>query len=146
MGYGVATVRRIDKIIGLSCRISSLVQGSFAKETYNLIDPTNRSHPMSVFLSPSIIIVISIHVITTIYIYIYIYIYFIYIYIYIYIYIFYIYIYIYIYISYYYIYIYICICIHCIYTYILYIHLYTHPFSIMMSKISVLYSCAKCDS
>ena len=31
---------------GLFCRISSLLQGSFAKETYNWIDPTNRSHPI----------------------------------------------------------------------------------------------------
>ena len=45
--YGLATVSRIDKIIGLFCRISSLLQGSFAKETYNLIDPTNQSHPIS---------------------------------------------------------------------------------------------------
>jgi len=44
--YGVATVSRIDKIIGLSCRISSLLWGSFAKETYILIDPTHRSHPI----------------------------------------------------------------------------------------------------
>jgi len=44
MGYGVATVSRIDKIIGLFCRISSLLLGSFVKETYNLIDPTNRYH------------------------------------------------------------------------------------------------------
>ena len=29
---------RIDKITGLFCRIMSLLQGSFAKETYNLID------------------------------------------------------------------------------------------------------------
>ena len=41
--YGVATVSRIDKIIRLYCRISSLLQGSFAKETYVLIDPTDRS-------------------------------------------------------------------------------------------------------
>ena len=44
--YGVATVSRIDKIIGLFCRILSLLQGSFAKETYDFIDPTNRSHPI----------------------------------------------------------------------------------------------------
>jgi len=44
--YGVATVSRIDKIIGLFCRISSLLQASFAKETYNFIDPTNQSHPI----------------------------------------------------------------------------------------------------
>ena len=45
--YGVATVSRIDSIIGLFCRISSLLQGSFAKETYDLIDPTNQSHSIS---------------------------------------------------------------------------------------------------
>jgi hypothetical protein len=42
MEYGVATVSRIDKIIGLFCRIMSLLQGSFAKETYNFIDPANQ--------------------------------------------------------------------------------------------------------
>ena len=42
--YGLARVSRIDKIIGLFCRISFLLWGSFAKETYNLIDPTDRSH------------------------------------------------------------------------------------------------------
>jgi len=42
----VATVSRIDKFIGLFCRISSLVQVSFAKETYNFIDPTDCSHPI----------------------------------------------------------------------------------------------------
>jgi len=31
--YGVATISRIDKIIGLFCRIASLLWGSFAKET-----------------------------------------------------------------------------------------------------------------
>ena len=36
-------------ITGLFCRISSILWGSFAKETYNLIDPTNQSHP--IFLS-----------------------------------------------------------------------------------------------
>jgi len=44
--YGVATVSRIDKITRLFCRISSLLQGSFAKETYDLIDLTDRSHPI----------------------------------------------------------------------------------------------------
>jgi len=47
MWYGVATVSRIDKIMGLFCRISSLLQGSFAKENYDLIDPTNPSHPIA---------------------------------------------------------------------------------------------------
>ena len=42
--YGVATVSRLPKIIGLICRISSLLSGSFAKETCNLKEPTNHSH------------------------------------------------------------------------------------------------------
>jgi len=45
--YGVATDSRIDKITCLFCRIMSLLQDSFTKETYNFIDPTNRSHPIS---------------------------------------------------------------------------------------------------
>ena len=46
--YGVATVSNIDEIIGLFCRLESLLQGSCSKETYDLIDPTNRSHPICV--------------------------------------------------------------------------------------------------
>ena len=45
--YGVATISRLLKSIGLFCRISSVWKGSFAKETYNLKEPTNRSHPIS---------------------------------------------------------------------------------------------------
>jgi len=37
---------RLLKSIGLYCRISSLLQGSFAKETYDFKGPTNRSHPI----------------------------------------------------------------------------------------------------
>ena len=44
--YGVATVSRLLEIIGLFCRISSLLYGSFAKETYNIKEPTDRSHPI----------------------------------------------------------------------------------------------------
>jgi len=33
-------------MIGLFWRISSVLQGSFAKETYNFKEPTNRSHPI----------------------------------------------------------------------------------------------------
>jgi len=47
--YGVAMVSRIDKILCLFCRISSLLQGSFATETCNFIDPTNQSHPIGHF-------------------------------------------------------------------------------------------------
>ena len=43
----MATDSRIDKTIGLFCRILSLLQGSFTKETYNFIDPTNQSHPIA---------------------------------------------------------------------------------------------------
>jgi len=43
-GYGVATISRINKMIGLFCRILALLKGSFAKETCNFIDPTKQSH------------------------------------------------------------------------------------------------------
>ena len=45
--YGVATISRLLQIIGLFCRISSLLLGSFAKENYNFKEPTNRSHPIA---------------------------------------------------------------------------------------------------
>jgi len=45
--YVVAMISRLPKIIGLFCSISSLLQVSFAKETYNLKEPTSRSHPIS---------------------------------------------------------------------------------------------------
>ena len=45
--YGVATINRLLNIIGLFCRILSLLQGSFAKETYSCKEPTSRSQPMS---------------------------------------------------------------------------------------------------
>ena len=44
--YGMAIDSRIDQMIGLFCRIMSLLQGSFTKETYIFIDPTNQSHPI----------------------------------------------------------------------------------------------------
>ena len=34
------------KLIGIFCRIASLLQVSFAKETYNFIDPTKCRHPI----------------------------------------------------------------------------------------------------
>ena len=45
--HGVATISRLLKIIGLFCRTLSLLWGSFAKETYNFKEPTNRSHPIA---------------------------------------------------------------------------------------------------
>ena len=47
---GVATICRLLKIIGLFCRIQSLLQGSFVKETYSYKEPTNPSHPMWIML------------------------------------------------------------------------------------------------
>ena len=46
--YGVATISRLHKIVGLFCRILSLLQGCFAKETCVFKEPTNRSHPIYV--------------------------------------------------------------------------------------------------
>jgi len=45
--YGLATISRLLKIISLFCRISSLSEGSFAKETCNFKEPTHRSHPIA---------------------------------------------------------------------------------------------------
>jgi len=42
--YGVATVSRIDQIIGLFCKRDLRKRRYSAKETYNFIDPTDRSH------------------------------------------------------------------------------------------------------
>jgi len=44
--YGVATISRLLKIIGLFYRISFLSQGSFAKETYDFKEPTTCSYPI----------------------------------------------------------------------------------------------------
>jgi len=43
--YGVALVSRIYKIIGLFCQRALLKRRYSAEETYNFIDPTDRSHP-----------------------------------------------------------------------------------------------------
>ena len=45
--YGMASVSRIDKIIGLFCKRDLCTRLYSAKETYNLIDPTNRSQPIA---------------------------------------------------------------------------------------------------
>jgi len=42
--YGVATISRLLKIIGLFCRISSFLWGPFAKETYDFKEPTIRAY------------------------------------------------------------------------------------------------------
>jgi len=44
--YRVALVSRIDKMIGLFCKRALQKRQHSEKETYNFIDPTNRSHPI----------------------------------------------------------------------------------------------------
>jgi len=44
---GEPTISRLLKIIGLFCRISSVLYSSFAKETYQFKEPTNGSHHIS---------------------------------------------------------------------------------------------------
>jgi len=46
--FGLAMMSRLRENTGLFYRISSLVWGSFAKETYDLKEPSNRSHPIVV--------------------------------------------------------------------------------------------------
>ena len=45
-GYGVASTSRLLKIIGLFCKRALQKRLYSAKETYNLKEPTNRSHPL----------------------------------------------------------------------------------------------------
>jgi len=44
--YGVATISRLLKIIGLSCKRALWKRLYSSKETYNFKKPTNRSHPI----------------------------------------------------------------------------------------------------
>jgi len=48
--YGVATISSLLKIKCRLCRLSSLLWGSFAKQTYNFKEPTNRNHPIAQYL------------------------------------------------------------------------------------------------
>ena len=48
--YGVATISRLLKIIGLFCKRALSKRLCSAKETYNFKEPTNRSHPIGAFL------------------------------------------------------------------------------------------------
>jgi len=44
--YGVPTISRLRKIVGLFCKRALWKKLYSAKETYNLKKPTNRSHPI----------------------------------------------------------------------------------------------------
>jgi len=45
-GYGVAAISKLFKIIGLFCKRALYKRWYSAKETYNLKEPTTRSHPI----------------------------------------------------------------------------------------------------
>jgi len=45
--YGVATISRLLKIIGLFCKRALEKRPYSAKETYHFKEPTNRSHPIT---------------------------------------------------------------------------------------------------
>ena len=47
--YGVATISRLLKIAGLFCKRALSKRRHSAKETYNFIDPTDRSHPITCY-------------------------------------------------------------------------------------------------
>jgi len=49
--YGVATISRLLKIMGLFCKRALLKRYYSAKETYNFKEPTNRSHPICACIS-----------------------------------------------------------------------------------------------
>jgi len=51
--YGVATIMRLLKIIGLFCKRARWKRRYSAKETYNFKEPTTRSHPIHGFVNSS---------------------------------------------------------------------------------------------
>jgi len=46
--YGVATISRLLKMIGLFCKRAQEKRRYSAKETYDCKEPTNRSHPIAI--------------------------------------------------------------------------------------------------
>jgi len=50
--YGVATISRLLKIVGLFCKRALLKRRYSAKETNTLKEPANRSHPISMRATP----------------------------------------------------------------------------------------------
>jgi len=49
----MATISRLLKITGLFGEIWSLLWGSFAKQTYHVKEPTDRSHPIAFNMADS---------------------------------------------------------------------------------------------
>ena len=68
--YGVAKISRMLKNIGLFCKRALQKRPIFCKETYIFKHPTNRSHPISIYVSTT-----APNYIPIIYIYIHIYLY-----------------------------------------------------------------------
>jgi len=50
----VALASRIDKIIGLFCKRALLKRRYSAKDTYDFIDPTDHSHPITMNSLPKL--------------------------------------------------------------------------------------------
>ena len=65
----MATISRLLKIIGLFCRISSLLYGSFAKKTHDFKEPTNRSHLIYIFMYKCVYIPVDIYAYVQIHVY-----------------------------------------------------------------------------
>jgi len=52
-------ISRLLEIIRLFGEYRSLLSGSFAKETYNLKEPTNRSQPITVHVSTAVTLTVA---------------------------------------------------------------------------------------
>jgi len=52
--YGVATISRLLKIVGLFCKRALQKRPIISRETYNFKEPTNRSHPITVGPPPGL--------------------------------------------------------------------------------------------
>jgi len=48
--YGVASISGLLEVISLFCKIWSHFYGSLAKQTCNFKEPTNRSHPICIYV------------------------------------------------------------------------------------------------
>jgi len=73
-----STISRLLKIKGLFCRLQSLLQGSFAKETNNFKEPIHRGHPIYINIRmdhvyDAAIMCLHIYMCTYIYVHLYLY-------------------------------------------------------------------------
>jgi len=59
--YGVASVSKVDKMTGLFCKRALENRLYSAQKTYNFKEPTNRSHPISVYVYAYVYVCTHIH-------------------------------------------------------------------------------------